>query len=167
LKNETDVFSRERKTNVEDTLAKKRQKASELQEVWQAGRHLERYDLLVFLTCISSSYFTERARLEEIKDINKKLESARYQLEVAQREGSFEVASRLRFSTIPELESKLPKEGSMDGGDGGADTSTLLHDRDTSSDIARVVARATGIPVQSLLKGEKEKLVHVRSGQFY
>ena len=39
----------------------------------------------------------------------------------------------------------------------------MLHDRVTSADIARVVAKATGIPVQSLLKGEREKLVHVRS----
>lgn len=45
-------------------------------------------------------------------------------------------------------------------GDGSVGT-TLIHDRVTSSDIARVVAKATGIPVQSLLKGEKEKLVHV------
>ena len=37
----------------------------------------------------------------------------------------------------------------------------MLHDRVTSADIARVVAKATGIPVQSLLKGEREKLVHV------
>ena len=39
----------------------------------------------------------------------------------------------------------------------------MLHDRVTSDDVARVVAKATGIPVQSLLKGEKEKLVHVSS----
>jgi hypothetical protein len=40
---------------------------------------------------------------------------------------------------------------------------TLLHDRVTSDDIARVVAKATGIPVTNLLKGEKEKLIHVSS----
>ena len=38
----------------------------------------------------------------------------------------------------------------------------MLHDRVTSNDISRVVARATGIPVQNLLKGERDKLVHVR-----
>ena len=41
-------------------------------------------------------------------------------------------------------------------------TIPMLHERVTSDDVARVVAKATGIPVQSLLKGEKEKLVHVR-----
>lgn len=41
----------------------------------------------------------------------------------------------------------------------------MLHDRVTSNDIARVVARSTGIPVQNLLKGERDKLVHVRSFQ--
>ena len=39
----------------------------------------------------------------------------------------------------------------------------MLHDRVTSNDIARVVAKATGIPVQNLLKGERDKLVHVRA----
>lgn len=79
---------------------------------------------------------------------------------MAQREGRYEQASKLRFATIPELERQLPTESEHQGED--SQVGTLIHDRVTSSDIARVVARATGIPVQSLLKGEKEKLVHVR-----
>jgi ATP-dependent Clp protease ATP-binding subunit ClpB len=42
---------------------------------------------------------------------------------------------------------------------------SMLHERVTSNDISRVVARATGIPVQNLLKGERDKLVHVRAIQ--
>jgi hypothetical protein len=102
---------------------------------------------------------TERKRLEEIKETKQKLEEAKYELEVAQRQGNYETASRLRFSAIPELQSRLPKET----GESGTGATSLIHDRVTSSDIARVVARATGIPVQSLLKGEKEKLIYVRS----
>lgn len=56
------------------------------------------------------------------------------------------------------MERQLPSESEQAEGASGT---TLVHDRVSSSDIARVVARATGIPVQSLLKGEKEKLVHV------
>ena len=100
----------------------------------------------------------ERERLDAIKETKRKLEGAKYELEVAQREGHYEQASKLRFAAIPELERQLPSEGEQSEAASGT---ALIHDRVTSSDIARVVARATGIPVQSLLKGEKEKLVHV------
>lgn len=106
-----------------------------------------------------STLISERERLDAIKETKRKLEEAKYELEVAQREGRYEQASKLRFATIPELERQLPSETEQAEGTSGT---TLIHDRVTSSDIARVVARATGIPVQSLLKGEKEKLVHVR-----
>ena len=111
--------------------------------------------------------FTERSRLEQNKETKKKLEQAKYELEVAQRTGDYEKASRLRFQTIPELETMLPtheQDGSISAAasanaDGSLPHPFMLHDRVTSSDIARVVAKATGIPVQNLLKGEKEKEV--------
>ncbi|KAJ8084861.1 chaperone ATPase hsp78 [Marasmius tenuissimus] len=137
LRNESDVFSVERKQKVEETLEKKRAEANRLTEIWQA----------------------ERARLDKVKDLKERLEDAKHQLEVAQRQGQYEVASRLRFSTIPDLESQLPKEEDrVNETDGPL---AMLHDRVTSNDIARVVAKATGIPVQNLLKGEKDKLVHM------
>ncbi|PPR01557.1 hypothetical protein CVT24_005883 [Panaeolus cyanescens] len=137
LKKETDVFSVERRGNVEQELLMKRQEAEKLGDIWQA----------------------ERARLTEIKETKKKLEDAKYQLEVAQRQGQYELASRLRFATIPELESKLPTE--KEESDHDESPLAMLHDRVTSGDIARVVGRATGIPVQNLMKGERDKLVHM------
>lgn len=101
----------------------------------------------------------ERSRLDRIKDLKKRLEETKYDLEVAQRQGNYELASRLRFSTIPELERQLPSEEEQ--GEEKESPLAMLHDRVTSSDIARVVAKATGIPVQNLLKGERDKLVHV------
>ena len=89
LKNETDVFSVERRNKVEDTLRKKRDEAGKLEEVWNA----------------------ERARLQRVKDTKARLEQAKHELEVAQRMGHYERASQLRFATIPELEKQLPKEG--------------------------------------------------------
>lgn len=103
----------------------------------------------------------ERGRLERVKELKQKLEDAKYELEVAQRQGQYERASRLRFATIPELERQLPKEADRPDDDTEGPLA-MLHDRVTSSDISRVVAKATGIPVQNLLKGEREKLVHVR-----
>ena len=114
--------------------------------------------LLSFLWLLNE-HFTERSRLDKIKEVKKTLEKAKYELEVAQRQGQYELASRLRFATIPSLEKQLPEER----GDDHESPLPMLHDRVTSNDIARVVAKATGIPVQNLLKGEREKLVHVRA----
>ncbi|KAJ7629029.1 P-loop containing nucleoside triphosphate hydrolase protein [Roridomyces roridus] len=143
LKKENDVFSVERRGKVEADLKAKREEAKRLTEVWQ----------------------TERARLNRTKDLKLRLEQAKHQLDVAQRDGDFEKASRLRFSTIPDLEAQLlpsPQELlSEEGGEEGESPLAMLHDRVTSNDIARVVARATGIPVQNLLKGERDKLVHM------
>jgi ATP-dependent Clp protease ATP-binding subunit ClpB len=100
-------------------------------------------------------YAAERERLHRNKERKRRLEEAKHELEVAQRKGDFEAASRLRYATIPELEREIPAEGNGEG--------AMLSERVTSDDIARVVARATGIPVQSLLKGERERLVHVGS----
>jgi ATP-dependent Clp protease ATP-binding subunit ClpB len=90
------------------------------------------------------------------------LEDAKHQLEVAQRQGQFELASRLRFATIPELERQLPTGTEEAAAAEDESPLAMLHDRVTSNDISRVVAKATGIPVQNLLKGERDKLVHVR-----
>ncbi|PBK81924.1 P-loop containing nucleoside triphosphate hydrolase protein [Armillaria gallica] len=141
LRNESDVFSVERRQKVEADLAAKREEASKLTSIWK----------------------TERARLDRIKDVKERLENAKHQLEVAQRQGQYELASRLRFSTIPELERQLPDD-SAERPDGESDSPlAMLHDRVTSNDISRVVAKATGIPVQSLLKGERDKLVHMEN----
>ncbi|EIM79339.1 P-loop containing nucleoside triphosphate hydrolase protein [Stereum hirsutum FP-91666 SS1] len=138
LKNELDVFSQERKQKLEKDLSNKREEAGKLTELWQ----------------------TERRRLDHIKDTKKRLEDAKLELEIAQREGQYERASRLRFATIPDLERQLPKDGERLEENTESPLS-MLHDRVTSNDIARVVAKATGIPVQNLLKGERDKLVHM------
>ncbi|EJU03848.1 P-loop containing nucleoside triphosphate hydrolase protein [Dacryopinax primogenitus] len=139
LKKESDTFSVERREKVDSEIDAKRKEAQQLTNIWHA----------------------ERARLEEIKSLKQRLEDAKFELEVAQRQGDYERASRLRFAVIPDLESKLPKEDGKEGQTEDPALGQMLHDRVTSADIARVVARATGIPVQNLMKGEREKLVHM------
>ncbi|KAF8720590.1 hypothetical protein AX14_010884 [Amanita brunnescens Koide BX004] len=138
LKNETDIFSVERRNAVEELLKQKRLQASELTTIWKA----------------------ERARLDRVKDIKQRLEQAKHELDIAQRQGQYELASRLRFGTIPDLERQLPRADEK-GREDDESSLAMLHDRVTSNDIARVVAKATGIPVQNLLKGERDKLVHM------
>ncbi|EGN96964.1 hypothetical protein SERLA73DRAFT_170309 [Serpula lacrymans var. lacrymans S7.3] len=138
LKNESDVFSVERRRKLEEQLRAKKEDAEQLTAIWQ----------------------NERARLDRLKDLKQRLEDAKHELEVAQRQGQYERASQLRFGTIPDLEQQLPKDGERKE-EGEEGPLYMLHDRVTSNDISRVVAKATGIPVQNLLKGERDKLVHM------
>jgi len=97
--------------------------------------------------------------LDHVKGLKQRLEEAKHELEVAQRQGQFDRASQRRYSSIPDLERQLPQEHERPGD--VESPLSMLHDRVTSSDISRVVAKATGIPVQNLLKGERDKLVHM------
>lgn len=145
LKKEEDTFSVQRRQKVEQTLQEAREKSRELDKIWQA----------------------EKSKLQQIKNIKSKIEQAKHQLEVAQRSGEYELASRLRFSTIPDLQAQLPdssQDAAREEGEGGM---VMLHERVTSDDIAQVVARATGIPVQNLLKGDRDKLINVRQDRYH
>ena len=149
LRNESDLLSAERREALEQALERTRKEAATLEEKWQAGTSYH-----IYFSKHSSDVQAERERLHRNKERKRRLEEAKHELEVAQRKGDFEAASRLRYATIPELEREIPTEG--------AGSDAMLGERVTSDDIARVVARATGIPVQSLLKGERERLIHVR-----
>ncbi|KAI9593121.1 heat shock protein [Syncephalis fuscata] len=135
LKKETDTASKERREKLQSDLAEKRQEYDHLTSVWK----------------------TERAKLEEIQSTKMALEQARTDLESAQRQGNFTRASELRYGVIPDLEKNYPKNRTVEEEDAEA----LVHDRVTSDDIAGVVSRRTGIPVQNLMKGEREKLLHM------
>ncbi|KAK2784541.1 chaperone ATPase hsp78 [Onygenales sp. PD_12] len=138
LRKETDIPSKERREKLENLLKTKQEKVKELTEVWEK----------------------ERAELDAIKQAKENLERARMDLEQAQREGNFAKASELRYSTIPGLEKKLPQDGA-EATATTADGQVLLHDSVTSDDIAAVVSRTTGIPVNKLMAGEVEKLIHM------
>ncbi|KAF7968731.1 hypothetical protein HWV62_29606 [Athelia sp. TMB] len=142
LKNESDVVSNERRVIVEMELQGKRNEQADLERIWQA----------------------ERERLNHTKDLKRRLEEAKHALEVAQRVGEFEKASQLRFGTIPDIQRELAPLEAEASATEAAEEHRLggsLHDRVTSDDIARVVSKATGIPVTNLLKGERDKLVHM------
>ncbi|RKP11753.1 P-loop containing nucleoside triphosphate hydrolase protein [Piptocephalis cylindrospora] len=138
LKKDSDPASNERRESLEEELRAKRSECDSLTAVWQE----------------------ERGKLEEIQQLKTNLEQAKIDLESAQRQGNFSKASELQYGVIPDLERKLPKETATDDGVLGGEPA-LLHDRVTSEDISRVVSRRTGIPVQSLVKGEKERLLHL------
>jgi ATP-dependent Clp protease ATP-binding subunit ClpB len=140
LRKEEDIASKERKEALERSLTLKQDKVGELTAKWDK----------------------ERAEIEDIKKAKEELEQARMELDQAQREGNFAKASELRYASIPALEQKLqPQKQGEEGATTSDSTESLLHDSVTADDIAGVVARTTGIPVNKLMSGEVEKLVHM------
>lgn len=134
LRKETDIASKERREKLEADLKAAQDEASVLNEQWDK----------------------ERGELENMKRLKAELEEARIELEKAQRLNDFGRAGELRYSTIPTLEKRLPKEGEPMSSEGN-----MLHDSVSADDIAEVVARATGIPVSKLTSGHAEKLAHM------
>jgi len=138
LRKETDIASKERRESLERNLTLKQDEVGALTEKWEK----------------------ERAEIEEIKQAKEKLETARTELEMAQRQGDLGRASELQYSIIPDLRKQLPEEGAEQPAAAGSPQS-LLHDSVTPDDIANVVSRTTGIPVNKLMAGEVEKLIHM------
>jgi ATP-dependent Clp protease ATP-binding subunit ClpB len=133
LRKETDIASKERREKLDQQLKIKQAEAAGYNEQWEK----------------------ERAEIEEIKNLKEQMDKARYEFEQARSEGNFSKASELQYSTIPQLQEKLPKDQD------GPGTDALLHDSVTSDDIAAVVSRTTGIPVTKLMAGDVEKLINM------
>ena len=135
LRKEKDVSSRERRERLQEQLGSKQEEVRKLNEVWDK----------------------EKSEIDSLKRTKEELDRARFALIQSQRDQDFARAGELRYSTIPSLEAKLPKEGEEFAGD----SQTLIHDAVTADDIANVVSRTTGIPVNKLMAGEVEKLINM------
>lgn len=129
LKKETDAASRDRLGKLEKELSELEQKSAALTARWQQ----------------------EKQKLGSAQQIKSKLEAARAELDIAQRKGDFARAGELTYSVIPGLEKQLK----ANEGEGG----NLVNEVVTEEHIAQVVSRWTGVPVDKMLAGEKEKLL--------
>ncbi len=130
LKRETDEASRERLVALEEELADLETKSADLTRQWKS----------------------EKESIQGGQRIKEQLDQARADFEAAQRKGDLARASELKYSTIPELEKRLAAASN------DADN-RLLNEEVTEADIAAVVSRWTGIPVDKMLSGEREKLL--------
>ena len=130
LAKEDDDASRERLLALREELANLEQQSSELTTRWQ----------------------NERGKIEAEGRIKEDLDAARLELEQAQREGDLARAGELSYGRIPELEKQL--EAAEDLTD-----DALLREEVTEEDIAGVVSRWTGIPIDKMMAGEREKLL--------
>ena len=96
----------------------------------------------------------ERDKINAESKLKEVLDSARVELEQAQRQGDYAKAGELSYGRIPELERQLAEAQ-------GATTNALLREEVTADDIAGVVSRWTGVPVDRMLQGEREKLLRM------
>jgi ATP-dependent Clp protease ATP-binding subunit ClpB len=130
LKRESDQASRDRLGKLEAELANLEQQSSELTGRWQA----------------------EKGKIAGEAKIKEQLDAARLELEQAQRNGDLAKAGELAYGRIPQLEKQLGEAQAVTRG-------AMLREEVTDQDIAGVVARWTGIPVERMLEGEREKLL--------
>jgi ATP-dependent Clp protease ATP-binding subunit ClpB len=116
-------------------------------------------DLNEQVKTMTAQWQSERRLIEQIRQTQAQAEEAKSDADRAQREGDFARASELRFGKIPEFEKSLARDSAeleklqKDGG--------FLREEVTDNDIATVIARWTGIPVEKMLEGEADRLTHM------
>ncbi|KFC61990.1 ClpB protein [Devosia sp. LC5] len=107
---------------------------------------------------LSAKWLAEKDRLQGSQKLKEELDAARSQLEIAQRRGDLGKAGELAYGVIPELEKKIRNADEANGSD-----PLMAAEVVTPGDIAQVVSRWTGIPVDRMLEGEREKLLHMET----
>lgn len=140
LKNEDDEGAKAQFKLLESQIAELDKEYADLNEVWQAEKALDKGS----------------------QQLKEELDEARVKHDKAFREGDYETASKYAYETIPQLERQIREtnlaETKAQSEDGGA---KLLRNKVTDNEIAEVVSAATGIPVNKMLQGEREKMLHM------
>ncbi|WP_260928627.1 ATP-dependent chaperone ClpB [Novosphingobium sp. 9] len=132
LSKENDTASKDRLVALREELANLEQQSSELTTRWQ----------------------NERDKIAAEGRVKEQLDAARIELEQAQRQGDYARAGELSYSKIPALEKQLSEAQAQS-------SNALLREEVTEDDIAGVVSRWTGVPVDRMLQGEREKLLNM------
>jgi ATP-dependent Clp protease ATP-binding subunit ClpB len=131
LKKETDAASKDRLGRIEKEIADLEEKSKTLTARWQS----------------------EKEKLGSAQKLKEELDGLRNELEQAQRRGDLARAGELRYGRIPELEKKLAAVEAQEG------KGALVEEAVTPDQIAAVVSRWTGVPVDKMLEGERDKLL--------
>ncbi|MEX1056958.1 MAG: AAA family ATPase, partial [Natronospirillum sp.] len=134
LKKETDEATQKRLVLLNKTLQQVEREYADLEEVWN----------------------TEKAAVQGTQKIKEQLEEARKQIEAARRKGDLGKMSELQYGLIPDLERSLDMASQAEMMD-----MKLLHNKVTEESIAKVISRWTGIPVEKMLEGERDRLIRM------
>lgn len=135
LKKEKDAASKQRLKELETDISSLQKQFSDLEEIWNS----------------------EKAMVQGAQKLKEELEAVRMEMESARREGNLAKMSELQYGVIPMLEAEIEKASKAEE----LGQTQLLRNRVTEEEIATVVSRWTGIPVDKMLEGEKEKLLRM------
>ena len=105
---------------------------------------------------MTTSWRVEKDRLNETQKLKEQLDQARGEVEIAQRRGDLARASELIYGTVPELERRIAS-----GHESSVEAGNLVNEAVTEDQIAGVVSRWTGVPVERMLEGERSKLLRM------
>jgi ATP-dependent Clp protease ATP-binding subunit ClpB len=136
LKKEKDKASKERLKDLKETIKSLEKEYADLEEIWKK----------------------EKLVVQGAQHLKEELEQAKTDLETAHRNNDLAKMSELQYGIIPTLEEKITQAESAD-----VEEMTLLRNKVTEDEIAHIVARWTGIPVDKMMEGEKDKLLQMES----
>ena len=136
LKKETDALSAQRLAALQKELAEMRAKFSAMKAQWD----------------------NEKSSIGSVQSLREEIEKTNAAIEKAEREYDLNKAAELKYGRLPELKKQLAEQEKKAEA-AGEKQDNLLRDRVTDEEIARIVARWTGIPVEKLVEGEREKLL--------
>lgn len=135
LKKESDKISQDHLKDIQKELADMRAKFREMKAKWE----------------------NEKGAISKVQKLREEIERVNAEIEQAERKYDLNKAAELKYGKLPDLQKALQKEEEI--ADRTQGENNLLRDRVTDEEIARIVARWTGIPVSKLMEGEREKLL--------
>ncbi|MHC1718908.1 MAG: ATP-dependent chaperone ClpB [Acidaminococcaceae bacterium] len=136
LSKETDQQSKERMKKLEEELAELKKANEELTARWDS----------------------EKAAIAKVREVKREIDEVKQEMETAERDYNLNKLAELKYGRLPDLEKKLTE---LESGKAGGEGEVLLKEEVDEDDISKVVSTWTGIPVQRLLEGERDKLVHL------
>lgn len=137
LKKDTDPLSKEHLSQIQKELADERARFKEMKAKWE----------------------NEKQAIGKVRKLREEIEQVNADIEKAERNYDLNKAAELKYGKLPELEKQLKSEEEIAEKTQSADS--LLHDRVSEEEIARIVGRWTGIPVSRLVESEREKLLRL------
>lgn len=136
LKKETDKLSQEHLADIQKELAQMRDQFNSMKARWE----------------------NEKTGINKVQSLRAEIEKLGGEIEAAKREYNLNKAAELQYGKLPQLQAELEKEEKL-AEEQKTDSDSLLRDKVTEEEIAKIVARWTGIPVSKLMEGERSKLL--------
>ena len=136
LKKETDKLSVEHLSQIRDELAQLRDEFNSLKAKWE----------------------NEKSSIGKVRELRSEIENINSQIEKAQNEYNLEKLAQLKYGKLPALQQQLEEEEKKADSETG---SSILRDKVTDEEIAKIVSRWSGVPVSKLVESERDKLLHL------